>query len=271
MPELPEVETTRLGLKPLLKKTIQEMVVRDHRLRWPIDVNIKNIIKNKVIHDVRRRAKYLVFVLDEGFLLIHLGMSGRLSIVSKKENIKKHDHVDFIFQDSELLLRFNDPRRFGSIHYEEKEIEQHFLIKHLGLEPLEKEFNSDYLFKKSRKKTQCIKNTIMDSRVVVGVGNIYASESLFLAAIKPTRRSGSMTKYECERLVAAIKKIIGDAIKMGGSSINDYASADGSLGYFQQEHKVYGKAGFPCSQCGQLIVKKVLGQRSSFFCKQCQK
>tara|TARA_B100000780_G_scaffold90012_1_gene62155 strand:- start:1363 stop:2181 length:819 start_codon:yes stop_codon:yes gene_type:complete len=271
MPELPEVEVTRLGLTPLLNLKINQVIIRNYSLRWPILPNLKKILINQVLRKLSRRGKYILAELTSGTLIIHLGMSGRICITKKNEPPKKHDHVDIIFGDSEkVIMRYRDPRRFGSIHWTEKNPYEHKLIKKLGPEPLSDKFSVEYLYHKLKNKKQCIKNSIMDSHIVVGVGNIYASESLYYSGIKPNRGSNRVLKTEVSVLVKEIKRVISLAISKGGSTLNDFLDVNGENGYFQDEHKVYGRENEPCLKCKTPITQLKLGQRSSFFCKKCQ-
>jgi len=271
VPELPEVEVTRLGLKPLLKLKVGRVVIRNHSLRWPIDSGLPKLLKNQILLDLSRRGKYILAKFTSGTLIIHLGMSGRLCIVSPDKLLNKHDHVDIHFNERNLVLRYRDPRRFGSILWTEIDPYIHKLIKNLGPEPLNEEFGAKYLFSRLRNKKQCIKNTIMDSCIVVGVGNIYASEALHNAGIRPQRISKKVTMKEVINLVKSIKNVIKEAIQKGGSTMNDFFDVNGENGYFQNEHKVYGRENQPCFQCQLPIIQLKLGQRSSFFCKKCQK
>ena len=271
MPELPEVEVTRLGLKPLLKLKVGKVIIRNHSLRWPINLALPELLKNQILLDLSRRGKYILAKFTSGTLIIHLGMSGRLCIVSIGNELNKHDHVDIHFMKKNLIIRYRDPRRFGSILWTENDPYIHKLIKNLGPEPLNKEFDAKYLFSRLRNKQQCIKNAIMDSHVVVGVGNIYASEVLHYAGIRPNRISKKISMKEVVNLVKSIKKVIKEAIKKGGSTMNDFFDVNGENGYFQNEHKVYGRENQPCFQCQLPIIQLKLGQRSSFFCKKCQK
>ena len=270
MPELPEVEVTRLGLIPLLNKTILKSDIRNYSLRWPIDRNLPSILKNQELLELSRRGKYILAKFTNGTLIIHLGMSGHLCLLPLNSKINKHDHVDFIF-NNQIILRYTDPRRFGSILWTEDNPLEHKLLNKLGPEPLMADFDKNYLFKKIKLKQQNIKSVIMDAQNVVGVGNIYASEALFYAKIKPQRRANKVTKNETDTLVKFIKKVIEDAIIKGGSSMSDFFNVNGNSGYFQNEHKVYGREGLPCYECKSPITQKRIGQRSSFFCKHCQK
>ena len=271
MPELPEVEVTRLGLKPLLKSKVGKVVIRNCSLRWPINSKLPELLKNETLLDLSRRGKYILAKFTSGTLIIHLGMSGRLCIVSPGEVLNKHDHVDIQFKENNLILRYRDPRRFGSILWTEEDPYSHKLIKNLGPEPLNTEFDAQYLLNRLKNKKQCIKNAIMDSNIVVGVGNIYASEALHDSGIRPNRISKKVSMKELVRLVKSIKNIIKEAIKKGGSTMNDFFDVNGNNGYFQDEHKVYGREGLPCFQCHLPIIQLRLGQRSSFFCKKCQR
>jgi formamidopyrimidine-DNA glycosylase len=271
VPELPEVEVTRRGLKPLLKRKVRQVVVRNYSLRWPINSKLPELLKNQTLLDLIRRGKYILARFTSGTLIIHLGMSGRLCIVASGEAYNKHDHVDIQFKENNLILRYRDPRRFGSILWTEEDPYDHKLIKNLGPEPLNEEFDAKYLFIRLMNKQQCIKNAIMDSHVVVGVGNIYASEALHDAGIRPNRVSKKVSMKEVVVLVKSIKHIIKEAINKGGSTMNDFLDVNGGNGYFQDEHKVYGREGLPCVQCHLPITQLRLGQRSSFFCKKCQR
>ena len=271
MPELPEVEVTRLGLKPLLNLNVEMVVIRNYSLRWPINPALPKLLKNQTLLDLSRRGKYILAKFTSGTLIIHLGMSGRLCIVPLGEVLNKHDHVDIKFKENNLILRYRDPRRFGSILWTDEDPYNHKLIKNLGPEPLNEEFNAKYLFIKLKNKQQCIKNAIMDSHIVVGVGNIYASEALHYAGIRPYRKSKKVSMKEIIRLVESIKNVIKEAIKKGGSTMNDFFDVNGKNGYFQNEHKVYGRENELCFQCQLPIIQLKLGQRSSFFCKKCQK
>ena len=271
MPELPEVEVTRLGLQPLLNLSIVSVVIRNYSLRWPINSALPKLLKNQTLLDLSRRGKYILAKFASGTLIIHLGMSGRLCIVSFGEPLNKHDHVDIQFKENNLILRYRDPRRFGSILWTEEDPYDHKLMKNLGPEPLNSEFDAKYLFTRLKNKKKCIKNAIMDSHLVVGVGNIYASEALYDSGIRPNRISKKVSMKEIVSLVESIKNIIKEAIKKGGSTMNDFFNVNGGNGYFQNEHKVYGREGLPCFQCNHPIIQLRLGQRSSFFCKKCQR
>lgn len=271
MPELPEVETTRKGIVPyVVGETIKDIVIRERNLRWPIPVNLKRSLKNHTIRDLHRRAKYLLFYTDNGCMILHLGMSGSLRILDNDQAYDKHDHVDIIFESGHSL-RYRDPRKFGSILWTKDDPMQHKLINHLGPEPLSKEFNTDYLYARSRKRTQAIKTFIMDSRIVVGVGNIYANEALFLAGIKPTLKAGKVSKVGYEKLIVEIKNVLSRAIKKGGTTLRDFVNSEGKPGYFSQELLVYNREGDACKKCKHKIKMIRLGQRSTFYCPDCQR
>jgi formamidopyrimidine-DNA glycosylase len=270
MPELPEVETTRRGIAPHIEgKTITGVVCRTRKLRWPIPSSLKKHLLGQTIDSVKRRGKYLLINTENGTLLIHLGMSGSLHCVPCNSELRKHDHFDLVIDDS-LCLRLHDPRRFGAVLWSNQPY-QHPLLKSLGPEPLADDFTSEYLHDKSRGRKQSIKQFIMDSKVVVGVGNIYASESLFRAGISPARAAGNVSKPRYERLVAAIKAVLAEAITQGGTTLKDFSQSDGKPGYFKQKLMVYGRDGEPCLQCGSTIKKIVQGQRATYYCPQCQR
>ena len=268
MPELPEVETTRLGIEPWIQNSlIESIVVRNPSLRWP--VSIPDYVLGQKVSSVRRRAKYLLIDLDSGSLIGHLGMSGSLSIVTPNSTIKKHDHLDIVFSDN-LILRYNDPRRFGSWHYHDEDPENHWLLRDLGVEPLSEEFCGEYLHGKSRSKLQAVKSYIMDSKIVVGVGNIYAAEALFLSGIRPTVRASRLSLDSYRNLVTSIKLLLARAIEIGGTTLRDFTSPSGEPGYFQQTLNVYGRDGLPCTKCGAKLKRAIISQRSSVYCRNCQ-
>ncbi|MCX8514000.1 MAG: bifunctional DNA-formamidopyrimidine glycosylase/DNA-(apurinic or apyrimidinic site) lyase [Burkholderiales bacterium] len=270
MPELPEVETVKNGIYGIKYSKIANVIIRNSNLRYKISSNFMHQVMHKQIIDVQRRGKYLILNLNQGNILIHLGMSGAISLLKKEIPVlKKHDHYD-IQLTNEYVLRYNDPRRFGFIVFEENLLQSKHLIN-LGPEPLNTEFNANYLAKVLHTKKSTIKQLIMNNNVVVGVGNIYASESLFKAKISPLRIGSSLKKVEVKLLVQAIKEVLAQAIMHGGSSLRDYKQADGNLGYFQNSHSVYNKAGQPCLRCNSIILEIRLGQRNSFYCAQCQK
>ena len=268
MPELPEVETTRRGLLPLLGQTVSKVVIRNPSLRWPIPGHLTQSLQNKQLIELTRRAKYILARFDNGSLILHLGMSGRICLLAQDEPHAKHDHFDIHFTDGHVL-RLRDPRRFGAVLWAESP-DEHSLLSVLGPEPLEAAFDGAYLHKNIRTRTSPIKNVIMDSHLVVGVGNIYASESLFRARINPKTPAKKLNLARCELLVAEIKSTLQDALQAGGSSLRDFFGADGNPGYFQQEYFVYGRTGQACKVCGAEIKSVRLGQRSTFYCAHCQ-
>lgn len=274
MPELPEVETTRLGLVPLVNQTVANVVIRNGSLRWPVPQELSQLLQGYTLRALTRRAKYILAHFDHGVLLLHLGMSGRICLLAQDEPPQKHDHFDILF-DSGQLLRLRDPRRFGAVLWAGERPEDHMLLKVLGPEPLSEAFTGQYLYQQIRTRTAAIKITIMDSHLVVGVGNIYASESLFRARINPQKPAKGLTLAECERLAQEIKNTLTDALAAGGSSLRDFFGADGNPGYFQQQYFVYGRAsdkgGEPCRVCNAPIKMIRQGQRSTFYCEQCQR
>lgn len=271
MPELPEVETTRRGLLPHVRqRRIVRLNLHERRLRWPVPSALSTKAAGRCIGNVTRRAKYLLLELDHDcHLLVHLGMSGSLRVVAANTPRLKHDHFE-IELDNGLTLRFNDPRRFGSLHWLEGDPSTHPLLAALGPEPLSAAFDADYLWARLRRRKMAIKSLIMNANVVVGVGNIYASESLFLAGIRPGRQAGKLTRNEAARLTEAIKFVLQQAIEVGGTTLRDFVGADGKPGYFRQKLNVYERAGEPCRRCGEAIRTRVLGQRATYWCSQCQ-
>ena len=269
MPELPEVETTVRAISKFKNSKLKKIIVHNNSLRWKVDNKIEKNFKNLLITDIYRRAKYIILKSKNNNLILHLGMSGRLRIQKVKDNyFLKHDHIEFYFENEKII--YNDARRFGSLH-QTKNINTHKLISKLGPEPLSKEFNKNFLFKITRGSNICIKKFIMDQSKVVGVGNIYASESLFLANIHPLKTSSELSSSECDLLTRSIKKILKSAIKKGGTTIKDFYSADGSQGYFSLKLKVYDRYNEKCFICKSKIEKIIVGQRSTFFCNLCQK
>lgn len=270
MPELPEVETTRRGIEPHVdQQRVIDFVVRDARLRWPIPKEIHGLIVNQQVASVSRRGKYLLLRFALGDLMIHLGMSGSLRVLPIGTPAGKHDHVDLVFANGKLI-RFTDPRRFGSVLWQPMGVE-HKLLAKLGPEPLTDRFDADYLYNASRKRTLAIKQFIMTSEVVVGVGNIYANESLFRAGIDPRRPAGKVSKPRYERLVHEIKAVLDYAITRGGTTLRDFLSSDGKPGYFAQELSVYGRGSEPCTVCKKPLKEIRMGQRTTVFCTGCQK
>jgi len=269
MPELPEVETTLRGIEPhLLNERIARVTVRDPRLRWPVSADVKKAEGQQFVK-LHRRGKYLLLGLEQGGLIIHLGMSGSLRILQHPGSPEKHDHVDVELKNG-VCLRFNDPRRFGAFLWVDGAMENHELIRDLGPEPLSGEFTAEHLYTHSRGRRVAIKNFIMNGHIVVGVGNIYASEALFMAGIHPQRAAGRISMQRYENLAAAIRDVLGRAIRQGGTTLRDFVNSDGAPGYFAQELLVYDRAGGECFQCGSPIRQKVIGQRSSYFCPVCQ-
>lgn len=273
MPELPEVETTRRGLLPLVGQTVKSVAIRHLTLRWPIPQHLIETLPQQTLHGLTRRAKYILCEFDSGTLLLHLGMSGRLCLLDDHYPAEKHDHFDIEFHSGQVV-RLRDPRRFGAVLWIEKESAhdkpRHMLLDALGPEPLEEAFNGSYLHRALANKTLAIKNAIMDGHVVVGVGNIYASESLFRARIHPETPAKAVTLSQCKKLVAEIKATLNDALAAGGSSLRDFFGADGNPGYFQQSYFVYARTHEPCRVCNTAILNIRLGQRSTFFCPKCQ-
>lgn len=270
MPELPEVETTLRGVSPhVIGRRVREVIVRDQRLRWPVPDSIHDLEGCRIDSGVRR-GKYLLFGAAKGTLLLHLGMSGNLRVLPPDTPFKKHDHLA-ITLDSGKQLRLHDPRRFGAALWIEGDPMQHALLKELGPEPLGKEFTAEHLHAACRGKTAAIKQVIMDAHVVVGVGNIYANEALFMAGISPRKAAGKVSKPRLEKLVKAIHKVLAASIKMGGTTLRDFVNESGEPGYFAQTLRVYGREGEPCRVCGARIKRIVQGQRSTFFCPECQR
>jgi formamidopyrimidine-DNA glycosylase len=271
VPELPEVETTRRGIEPhVVGRRISRLLVHDRRLRWPVDLSLIAAVAGRAIRRAGRRAKYLLIETESGTLILHLGMSGSLRVLPAVTPRIAHDHVD-IELDSGQTLRFNDPRRFGSLMFTAGDPLLHPLLKGLAPEPLEPEFNAEYLWKISRRRSVAIKQLIMNARLVVGVGNIYASEALFRARIRPRRRARSLSRAECVRLTRAIKVTLAMAMKVGGTTLRDYVTADGTPGYFRQKLYVYERAGLPCRVCRKPVKQFTQGARSTYWCPNCQK
>jgi formamidopyrimidine-DNA glycosylase len=269
VPELPEVEITRRGIEPfVLGRTITGVTVRNPRLRWRVPRTIARHLVGQQVRRVLRRGKYLLLECNRGSLILHLGMSGSLRVIDPGDPPRKHDHVDLVFGDKALRLR--DPRRFGAVLWNEGDAKGHRLLETLGVEPLGDRFSGDYLYRATRRRGVAIKQLLMDARVVAGIGNIYANESLFRAGIRPGRRAGRLSLERCGRLAAAVRETLAAALAAGGSSLRDFVHSDGASGYFQQEYYVYDRAGLPCRICGTRIRTSRLGQRSSFYCAKCQ-
>jgi formamidopyrimidine-DNA glycosylase len=271
MPELPEVETTCRGIGPWLKGAcVRSVDVRQRRLRWPVPRRLDRELPGRAIHGVDRRAKYLLLRAGTGTLIMHLGMSGSLRILDDPPPPGPHDHVDLEL-DNDRVLRFCDPRRFGAMLWTTRPPERHRLLKDLGPEPLGETFSGAYLYERSRGRRLAVKNFIMDGRIVVGVGNIYASESLFRSGIHPARAAGRISLVRYEALAAAIRDVLGAAIRAGGTTLRDFSRGDGRPGYFARELRVYERAGQPCPACGLTLQRTVIGQRSTYFCPGCQR
>jgi formamidopyrimidine-DNA glycosylase len=271
VPELPEVETTRKGIEPYLKhKAVKAVHIFNPKLRWPIPKKLLDTLPGQKIFHVRRRAKYLLIETQAGTLILHLGMSGSLRITPTGTAYRKHDHFALILSNNKEL-RLYDPRRFGAVLWTEKEINQHPLLATLGPEPLGEAFTTNYLFDANQNRKVSIKQHIMNSKIVVGVGNIYASEALYLAGIHPKRAAGRISRVRIGQLVDAIQSVLRDAIAQGGTTLRDFTREDGRPGYFAQHLNVYGKGGARCPSCDKIIKHIVLGQRSTYYCPHCQR
>lgn len=271
MPELPEVETTVRGIRPhLLNHQIEGVVIRQKQLRWPIPaLTLKRLLPQQTILEVSRRAKYILIKTTAGTLVIHLGMTGTLRLCDSTVPLKKHDHFDCQLTAG-MVLRYNDPRRFGAILWAGHDLASLAILNHLGPEPLSKDFDAAYLLKRTAKRLIPIKQLIMDAKVVVGVGNIYASESLFLAKIHPLLRAEKLTASQAKALCASITQVLNAAIKKGGTTLKDFYGSDGKPGYFRHQLAVYDRAGLECIDCKTPIEHLQLGQRSTYFCPVCQ-
>ena len=270
MPELPEVETTLRGIEPhICNQIISDVIIRNKSLRWPVPASIKKVLPGQKLNQLQRRGKYLLLFTDAGTLIIHLGMSGSLRINQTNVEAEKHDHVDIVFKNGKVL-RYRDPRRFGCILWTTKSVGQHKLISVMGPEPLSDDFNGNYLYEMSRSRKSNVKSFIMDSKIVTGVGNIYASESLFDAGILPGRQACRISRQRYQLLADCIKTVLIESIKQGGTTLKDFTREDGQPGYFKQSLKVYGRAGEDCIKCHHTIRQKTLNQRSTFYCSHCQ-
>lgn len=270
MPELPEVETTRRGIEPhLVGRRVEQVLVREPRLRWPVSEDLGQALTGQRIDAVDRRAKYLLVRTAGGTMMIHLGMSGSLRVLSQAAAPAKHDHLDVSLDDGRVL-RFRDPRRFGSVFWLPAG-ESHTLLEKLGPEPLSNDFSGQHLFERSRGRRSSVKAFIMDSHIVVGVGNIYANEALFAAGIRPDRAAGRISRQRYDRLAVDVQDVLGLAIKAGGTTLRDFVHEDGSPGYFRHDLKVYGRGGASCVACGRPLVETRLGQRTTVFCRSCQR
>ncbi|QBQ53317.1 bifunctional DNA-formamidopyrimidine glycosylase/DNA-(apurinic or apyrimidinic site) lyase [Nitrosococcus wardiae] len=270
MPELPEVETVRCGIEPhLVGHYVRTVIIREPRLRWPVPLSLSQKLTGQSFLTVQRRGKYLLLNCPQGTVLLHLGMSGSLRLVPDNVPPGKHDHLDIVLSN-DCCLRFNDPRRFGSVLWIQENPLSHPLLKPLGPEPLDPLFDGSYLFKRSRHRRAPIKVFIMNHRVVVGIGNIYASEALFQAGIHPRRAAGRISLGRYQRLVEAIKTVLYQAIQAGGTTLRDFVTSDGKPGYFSHQLQIYGRTAHPCPTCGNPIRVDRIGQRTSYYCAQCQ-
>jgi len=271
MPELPEVETTRRGLLPhVVGHTVNDVVVRNPNLRWPVPGDLRRRLRGEKVLAVRRRGKYLLFDFPKGHLLVHLGMSGRLSLVRDDAPVERHDHFDLQF-GAHRALRLTDPRRFGAVLWLPDPAEKHTLLSGLGVEPLERGFTGLALQERARGRSVAVKQFLMNGRIVTGVGNIYANEALFGAGIHPLRSVSRISRGRWDRLAESVRATLNRAIDAGGTTLRDFAGADGQLGHFQLQCAVYGREGKPCPRCGAKIRAIRQGQRSTFFCPRCQK
>lgn len=271
MPELPEVETTARALRAALTgHRIAGVKVRNPRLRWPVPADLSRRLAGARVLAVRRRAKYLLIETEAGTLLVHLGMSGRFCLARAGEEVQKHDHVDLI-ADNGAIVRYTDPRRFGAFLWAGEDPAEHPLLRDLGPEPLGKGFGGDYLFEQSRGRRVAVKLFIMDARIVVGVGNIYANEALFRAGIRPTRAAGRIDRAGCDRLAHQIRLVLREAIAAGGTTLRDFAAGERQAGYFRVSLQVYGRGGEPCVACGRPLLEERLGGRSTVWCRKCQR
>lgn len=273
MPELPEVEVTRLGVDPhLTGRVVTDVILRREGLRWPFPANLAELLRGHVVRSTGRRGKYLLLHFDHGTVLIHLGMSGHLRVLPIDTAVTKHDHIDIVVGNQ--ALRMNDPRRFGAVLWHdasEGDVENHLLLRQLGVEPLQKGFSAEVLFKQSRQRSAPIKQVLLAGDIVVGVGNIYASESLFKAGINPKTAANRISLARYRLLADAIRETLAAAIEQGGSSLRDFIAVNGQSGYFQQNYFVYERTDKPCRRCGSPIRHIKQGQRSTFYCVNCQK
>ncbi|MFI3155644.1 MAG: bifunctional DNA-formamidopyrimidine glycosylase/DNA-(apurinic or apyrimidinic site) lyase [Methylococcaceae bacterium] len=271
MPELPEVETTCRGIAPHIEgQTVKQVIVRQPKLRWPVPETLSQTLTGLSIQSVSRRAKYLLLSTGSGTVLLHLGMSGNLRIMTTGQAAGKHDHVDFVFNDG-TVLRFNDPRRFGAVLWTTEPVAEHQLLKDLGPEPLLADFDGKLLYSLSGNRKTAVKSFIMDSHIVVGVGNIYANEALFMAGIHPTRQAGKISLPRYQKLAECIRLVLQQAIEQGGTTLRDFVNEAGKPGYFQQQLRVYGRAGLPCASCNQPLTEIRIANRSTVFCGTCQR
>ena len=270
MPELPEVETTRRGIAPhLLGQGVQAIVIRNPNLRWKVPADLARELPGQTLHAVERRAKYLLLRADHGTVIVHLGMSGSLRIVASTTPAERYDHVDFVLAGGKCL-RLRDPRRFGAVLWTHTDPALHVLLRDIGPEPFAAEFNGAFLHARTRRRTVAVRDLLLNTHIVAGIGNIYANEALFRARIRPSRHAGRLSRAECDRLVRAIRATLKKAINAGGTTLRDFQNADGHPGYFQRSLAVYGRVGKPCQRCTTLIRARRLGQRRAFFCPHCQ-
>ncbi len=271
MPELPEVETTRRGITPhIIRQKIQQVIVRQPKLRWPIPEDLAQLLANAFLLNIERRAKYLLFKFETGYVLIHLGMSGSLRIIDTNAPVEKHDHIDFVFYNNKTL-RLTDPRRFGAVLWLGESPYLHSLLNKLGPEPFSDTFNGNYLYQLSRGRKLVVKQFIMNQQIVAGVGNIYANEALYLSGIRPSLAAGRISCKRYQNLSEHIKKVLQQAITQGGTTLRDFVGSDGKPGYFKQQLNVYGRSGLPCPKCTQSLKEVKIGNRSTVFCENCQK
>lgn len=275
MPELPEVEVTRRGIAPYVTGRLVERVdVRTSTLRWPVPPDLARTLTRQAVRQVERRGKYLLFETDVGWFIVHLGMTGTLRVLRPEQAgaPAKHDHIDWIFD--EFVLRYRDPRRFGAVLWHARadgDVYAHPLLANLGVEPFTDDFTGELIFRRTRGRTASIKQVLLAGEIVVGVGNIYASESLFRAGIRPTTPAGRVSLARCERLAEAVRATLAAAIERGGSTLRDFVGSNGESGYFQLDCFVYDRAGEPCRVCGASIRQIVQGQRSTYYCAHCQR
>ena len=270
MPELPEVETARRGIAPhLIDQRVADVIVRQRQLRWPVPKALVKALPGQILRAVERRAKYILLRTDIGTVIIHLGMSGSLRVLTCHTAPQKADHVDIALANGQCL-RLRDPRRFGCVLWTTGDPAQHRLLKNLGPEPLGEEFSGDSLYTTSRRRKIAVRDFLLNGSVVAGIGNIYANECLFLAKVRPQHAAGRLSRAQYQQLAAAIRKTLEKAIRAGGTTLRDFQNADGRPGYFQQALRVYGRNGEPCTHCGTPIRVLKLGQRSAYYCPQCQ-
>ena len=270
MPELPEVETTRRGIAPhLVGRQVEAVVIRQPRLRWPVPSDLPERLVGSTFTEIGRRAKYLLLSSGTGTAIAHLGMSGSLRIVDAGTAAERHDHIDIVLAGG-TALRLRDPRRFGALLWTEEPPEQHRLLAHLGPEPLGAEFGGAHLYELSRGRRTCVRDFLLDGRVVAGVGNIYANEAAFRSGIDPRRQAGRVSSSRYDALANTIREVLQEAVEQGGTTLRDFVSAEGNPGYFRLKLAVYGRTGEECLHCGEVVRREVKGQRSLFYCRSCQ-